>query len=31
MSDDKSMIAQFEAAQFAKFDELYGTTLKNSK
>ena len=31
MSDDRSMIAQFEAAQVAKFDELYSETLKNSK
>ena len=31
MSDDKSMIAQFEATQATKFDELYGTTLRNSK
>ena len=31
MSDDRAMIAQFEAAQVAKFDELYGETLKNSK
>ena len=31
MSDDRSMITQFEAAQVAKFDELYRETLKNSK
>ena len=31
MSDDRSMITQFEAAQVAKFDELYSETLKNSK
>ena len=31
MSDDRSIIAQFEAAQVARFDELYSETLKNSK
>ena len=31
MSDNRSMITQFEAAQVAKFDELYSETLKNSK
>jgi hypothetical protein len=31
MSDDRSMITQFEAAQVARFDELYSETLKNSK
>ena len=31
MSDDTATITQFEAAQVAKFDELYSETLKNSK